>query len=129
MRRAERVRSASEYATVRAAGHVTGVAALSVRWATTTRPFSRFGIVAGKQVGNAVIRNRVKRRLRAILRERHARIASGFDIVITARSGADQLAFDRLAHDTEQVLRRARLWLPVAPTQTVPSSPVENSGL
>lgn len=48
-------------------------------------PESRLGFSVGKRVGKAVIRNRVKRRLRAIMRE--LPIRSGFDVVAVAHEG------------------------------------------
>ncbi len=45
-------------------------------------PYSRFGIITTKKIGNAVIRNKVRRFIRSILREYITSIPSGFDIVI-----------------------------------------------
>lgn len=42
---------------------------------------SRFGISVSKQVGGAVIRNKIKRQLRNILRSSTASATSGFDMV------------------------------------------------
>lgn len=50
------------------------------------RPFNRFGITAGKKVGNAVCRNRAKRLIRYAYRESEAQLPIGIDIVIVARS-------------------------------------------
>ena len=53
---------------------------------------NRVGITVGKKLGKAVVRNRVRRRLREIYRCNEARFAPGWDIVVVARSrcvGAD----------------------------------------
>lgn len=47
----------------------------------------RFGLVVSRKVGNAVIRNRVKRRLKEVLRH-HKSGWTGVDVVIIARSSA-----------------------------------------
>lgn len=47
--------------------------------------YSRFTIVASKRVGNAVIRNRCRRRIRACVREVYPSMAPGWDILFLAR--------------------------------------------
>lgn len=47
---------------------------------------NRFGITAGKKVGNAVCRNRAKRIIRQAYRETEELMPKGIDIVIVARS-------------------------------------------
>lgn len=51
------------------------------------RPFNRFGITAGKKIGNAVARNRAKRLIRLAYQKAEVRLPVGIDIVIVARSG------------------------------------------
>ena len=46
---------------------------------------SRFGFTAGRSLGNAVQRNRAKRRLRHLAQEFKTQIAPGWDIVLIAR--------------------------------------------
>jgi ribonuclease P protein component len=124
MRRAQRVRTAKDFAAVRAARQTVSGPALVLHWAANGRAFSRSGFVAGKQAGGAVVRNTVKRRLRAILHGRWARISPGFDLVLTARPAASQQSFAVLAASVEHLLQRAGLWLP-APT--APADPGEKT--
>lgn len=49
--------------------------------------YNRFGITAGKKVGNAVTRNRAKRLIRLAYRKAEVRLPIGMDIVIVARKG------------------------------------------
>lgn len=51
------------------------------------RPYNRFGITAGKKIGNAVARNRAKRLIRLAYQKAEVRLPVGIDIVIVARSG------------------------------------------
>ncbi|MGA7621989.1 MAG: ribonuclease P protein component [Candidatus Acidiferrales bacterium] len=61
--------------------------------------FSRFGWSIKKALGNAVRRNRIRRRLREILRLHRQEIASGWDIVIHPRSSAATAEFLELTRE------------------------------
>jgi ribonuclease P protein component len=68
---------------------------------------SRSGFAVGRRVGKAVVRNRVKRRLREIVRKMPLR--PGWDIVITARGTAAEADFAGLAGTARTLLSRAGL--------------------
>lgn len=57
---------------------------------------NRVGITVSKKIGHAVVRNRVRRRLREIYRLNEASFRSGFDIVVVARSRAVDAEFSAL---------------------------------
>lgn len=48
---------------------------------------SRLGVTLSRKVGNAVVRNQARRRIRDIFRKRRDLLASGFDIVVHTRPG------------------------------------------
>jgi ribonuclease P protein component len=68
---------------------------------------ARFGFTVSKRIGGAVVRNRVRRRLRALVatlapgRTRH-----GWDYVLIARPGAVRRSYQDLRLDLEQALDR-----------------------
>jgi len=59
-------------------------------------PFSRFGITVSKKNGNAVKRNRIKRKIREIQRLNRNEIVSGRDIVVIARKQAAEASFGEM---------------------------------
>ena len=67
------------------------------RLATRTALPPRVGFVVSKAVGNAVVRGRTKRRLRAIAATRISGIPDGLDIVVRAHPSAAQADFDELS--------------------------------
>ncbi|PZC47291.1 MAG: ribonuclease P protein component [Chloroflexi bacterium] len=68
------------------------------------------GFTVGKWLGNAVHRNRIKRRLKEIVRI--SRVEAGWDLVIIARRDASAASFEELREAVVQVLDRARLLEP-----------------
>jgi ribonuclease P protein component len=70
----------------------------------------RVGFTVSKKVGNAVERNRVRRRLREIVRLSAAgRLRSGHDYVLIGRRAALQLSFARMVEEFAGALRRLPL--------------------
>ena len=58
---------------------------------------SRLGLTVSPKLGNAVMRNRIRRRLREIYRAEEPTLKRGYDLVIVARHGAVQAEFAVLA--------------------------------
>ena len=65
------------------------------------------GFVVSKSVGNAVARNRVKRKLRAVVGERLDRLPDGGRLVVRALPGSADLDSGTLAGDFEHALSGA----------------------
>jgi ribonuclease P protein component len=69
----------------------------------------RVGFTVSKKVGNAVERNRVRRRLREIVRLTAAdSLRFGHDYVLIGRRAALSLPFARIAEDFQRAARRLR---------------------
>lgn len=67
----------------------------------------RIGFTVSKKVGNAVERNRVRRRLREIVRlSRADALRPGHDYVLVGRRAALALPFDRMMQEFDGALRR-----------------------
>jgi len=65
---------------------------------------TRFGFIVGKNVGGAVQRNLVRRRLRSIGRDLLVSNATGRDVVVRALPGVDHLAWDTLHSEISEVV-------------------------
>ncbi len=75
-------------------------------------PAIRLGLTASRKVGNAVARNRARRRLREAARlilPRHAR--PGHDLVLVARGDTPSRPWDALVGDLTAGLKRLGLWV------------------
>ena len=65
------------------------------------------GFVVSKSVGNAVARNRVKRRLRAVVSHRIDQLPEGGRLVVRALPGSADLGSAELARDLDRALAGA----------------------
>lgn len=71
----------------------------------TDGPWIGEGFTATKKIGNAVVRNRAKRRLREAARQLLPRFGrAGVDYVFIARSMTADIAWERLLDDVESAL-------------------------
>ena len=69
----------------------------------------RVGFTVSKQVGNAVERNRVRRRLRELIRLAPlAALSAGHDYVLIGRRAALKVAFDTMKKELGAALRRVQ---------------------
>ncbi len=70
----------------------------------------RIGFTVSKKVGNAVERNRVRRRLKEIVRLSAATgLPCGHDYVLVGRRAALALSFEQITEDFKRALRRLRV--------------------
>ena len=66
----------------------------------------RFGFIVAKTVGNAVHRNLVRRRLKALCHNALCTIPKGTDVVIRALTGSAQVGWDTLQAEIFEALDR-----------------------
>jgi ribonuclease P protein component len=69
----------------------------------------RVGISVSKKVGNAVVRNRMRRLVKEIVRHHEPEIIGGLDIVFIVRKGALSKDYGELEKSVLHVLRKAKL--------------------
>jgi ribonuclease P protein component len=71
---------------------------------------SRFGFAASKRIGKAVVRNRVRRRMREAVRLRRTLVDEGWDIVFIARPAIAHKTYAEISRAIENLLRLANLY-------------------
>jgi ribonuclease P protein component len=120
--KASRLRKPGDFAHVRQAGRPYSSTSLILsvaRQATADRKgvaqperAARVGFVVTKRIGNAVVRNRIRRQLREVMRYRLEQLAPGWDLVVIARqpaTGGDIATFES---ELNNLLRRAKVLAP-----------------
>ncbi|MDQ2669436.1 MAG: ribonuclease P protein component [Gemmatimonadota bacterium] len=80
---------------------------LVLRWLRTDRGETRIGLSTPRTLGGAVQRNRVRRRLRELVRARLGRIGPGWDLLIIARPGAAEASHAELGAAIDSLLARS----------------------
>jgi ribonuclease P protein component len=68
-------------------------------------PETRFGVSIKKALGNAVVRNRIRRRIREVVRGHRQEIPAGWDIVIHPNSASERVEFAALATDLLRLIK------------------------
>src|SRR3972149_7470833 len=94
VRRQLRLRRRTDFDAVFQRGKLLSNRMLVLRSLPNQLPHNRYGFITSKRLGNAVVRNRVRRRLREGIRSLPAR--PGWDVVVSARIAAAQADFHQL---------------------------------
>ena len=114
MRKDQRLTKAKDFATARREGRSWSDRSLVLIVRPNDLDVARFGFSVGKRVGSAVVRNRVKRRLREAAHL--AQVQKGWDLVLIARKDANSADYHSLRHSMTNLLSRARV-LETSPQQ------------
>jgi ribonuclease P protein component len=108
VKREQRLRDAADFQRVRdQSPRVWPHPLLVLRVAPNNLAYARVGITVSGRVGKAVVRNRVKRRVRAALQTRLSAVAAGNDLLIVARPASAQASWLELGGALDTLLRRA----------------------
>jgi ribonuclease P protein component len=107
-----RLTRASEYERVKRDGFMRrgNLLMLNALLVENSGPF-RAGFVTSRRIGGAVVRNRVRRRLREIVRRHQHDLREGFWIVLVARRDAAHASYRALEHEWLRLGTRASILL------------------
>lgn len=105
----KRIKKNREFSRVYNAGKKSVGRFVVLFWVMNDLGYNRYGIVASKKVGNAVKRNRCRRRIRVVVREVDNLANQGYDIILVARSSLVNCLFTDLVGDIRRLMKRAGL--------------------
>lgn len=91
-----RLRRSADFQVVKQNGRRWRSGPITANVAPNALTCTRFGFIVPKRIGSAVVRNQVKRRLRAIVHQHLTLINEGYDVVVITYPPAETLAFSEL---------------------------------
>ena len=111
--RSRRLTRAAEFLRVKTDGKVQRGALLVLGVLETGETGApRAGFVTSKRIGGAVVRNRVRRRLREAVRRHQEPLRGGFWVVLIARPAAAQASYQQLEDEWLRLAKRASILAP-----------------
>ncbi|MBN2505185.1 MAG: ribonuclease P protein component [Verrucomicrobia bacterium] len=110
LRRRQRLKSGRDFLRVKAQGRRMAHGCLIANWLVLPPgSASRLGVVTGRALGGAVVRNRARRLLRETYRRHRHELRQPVDLVLVARSSIVGRKLAEVEKDYLEVLQRARL--------------------
>lgn len=109
MKRQFRIRKRGEFQLVYQQGKSVANRAAVLYVLPGTDGTPKIGFAAGRKLGKAVVRNRMKRRLKEALRPHFGRLKPNSRLILIARSGAKDLTMPELTAKVAELLGKAGL--------------------
>ncbi len=101
--------SPKDFQTLQGDGTVRSHPLLVARFLRTDLEATRFGLSTGKRLGGAVVRNRVRRRLREALRALAPSFQPGWDVLFIARPAIVDASHEDVTEAVRRLLRRGEV--------------------
>lgn len=106
------LRRRADFEAVARAGSRNSTQLLVLRARQHEGPITRIGLATPATLGGAVERNRVRRRVRELVRARYGEMGAGWDLLVIARPEARRATSGQLATALDAVLVRAGVLAP-----------------
>jgi len=81
-----------------------------IGWGTIRLGHNRLGVTVSTKLGHAVVRNRVRRRIREIFRLSQGKMKQGYDCIVVARTRAAHADYWELKRAFEKTCKKLDLW-------------------
>ena len=124
MQRRQRLTGSKRFSQIHIGGSSAANRLLVIRYLANGSNCNRFGFLVSKRIGNAAVRNKVKRRLREAVRLNP--VKSGWDAIFIVRRGAGSAKYQDLKDAIDNLLQRANL-VDEPPQPTGPGPIVDRS--
>jgi ribonuclease P protein component len=103
------LRSTSDFRAIQSGSRSRAHPLLLLRYRRNELERTRYGISTSRRIGSAVVRNRLRRRLRTVLRALDPTLDRGWDILLIARADAADASQAELAAALERLVSTAGL--------------------
>ena len=100
-----------DFQNINANGKKVGNEILVLKWTENNKEFLRAGFIISKKVEKkAVLRNKLKRRLREIVRSLLPEMKTGFDLIFFAKKGATRKNYKEIRSAVLGLIKKANLF-------------------
>ena len=103
------LRRRADFEAVVRSGTLSATRLLVLRARRTDGPTTRIGLATPASLGGAVERNRVRRRMRALVRARYEEMGAGWDLLVIMKPDARDATFAELGDALDAALSRAEV--------------------
>lgn len=109
MQKRLRLRQSADFGRLRRDGHTKRHPALVLSYISNGLDHNRYGFITSKRIGNAVVRNRMRRLMREATRNLHPQLVQGYDAVFIVRPALVGHSYHEVRSVVEQLCKRASL--------------------